>query len=208
MINVVDLGIGNIGSVVKALNHLKHEYEVIDTPEQLSAAQKIILPGVGNFSAAVKKLENTGFKAAITQQVIEEKKPILGICVGMQLLAESGEEGMENNHLSEGLGFIPAVVKKINPTDPSLHIPHMGWNNLEHGQLPLFKGIDQDSCFYFVHSYAMKLNGQHDDIKTASVEYGSDFIAYVNKGHIHGVQFHPEKSQQAGLALLNNFIQT
>lgn len=207
MISIIDLGIGNIGSVVKAINYLKYKHEVIDTPDKLSATQKIILPGVGNFAAASKKLEKTGFKSAIYQKVIKEKKPILGICVGMQLLAECGEEGIDNNQTSPGLGFFPAVVKKINPIDPSLHIPHMGWNNLQYKQLALFKGIDKESCFYFVHSYAMQLKEQSTGIKTAHFNYGGDFIGYVNKDHIHGVQFHPEKSQQVGLALLNNFIQ-
>ncbi|MFT6586816.1 MAG: glutamine amidotransferase [Cognaticolwellia sp.] len=201
MLKIVDLEVGNIGSVIKVVKHLGVDFELITQPEQLIGASKIILPGVGSFTAAAKKLHQSGFAQALNEHVIIKKVPVLGICVGMQLLASIGEEGGQ----SKGLGFINATVKRINSFDGSLIIPHMGWNDIDTNELPIFNNIDNHSCFYFVHSYAMEIS-DNQDIKVAYTNYGENIVAYVNKGHIHGAQFHPEKSQHVGIQFLRNFI--
>ena len=201
MLKIVDLEVGNIGSVIKVIKHLGVDFELITQPEQLIGASKIILPGVGSFTAAAKKIHESGFAKALTESVVINKVPVLGVCVGMQLLASIGEEGGR----SKGLGFINATVKRINSFDGSLIIPHMGWNDIEINELPIFNNIDNGSCFYFVHSYAMTLN-ENENLNVAYTNYGENIVAYVNKGHIHGAQFHPEKSQHVGIQFLRNFI--
>lgn len=201
MLKIVDLEVGNIGSVVKVIKHIGVEFELITLPEQLDGASKIILPGVGSYTAASKKVHESGFAQALNEQVLNNKVPVLGICVGMQLLATSGEEGGE----SKGLGYINGTVKRINSFDNSLIIPHMGWNDINTNEIPIFNNIENNSCFYFVHSYAMKISDT-DNINVAYTNYGEDIVAYINKGNIHGAQFHPEKSQHAGIQFLRNFI--
>jgi imidazole glycerol-phosphate synthase subunit HisH len=201
MLKIVDLEVGNIGSVIKVIKHLGVDFELITEPEQLIGASKIILPGVGSFTAASKKIYESGFAQALTEYVVINKVPVLGICVGMQLLASIGEEGGQ----SKGLGFINAIVKRINSFDSYLIIPHMGWNDIETNELPIFNNIDNGSCFYFVHSYAMTIN-ENENLNVAYTNYGENVLAYVNKGHIHGAQFHPEKSQHVGIQFLRNFI--
>tara|TARA_B110000211_G_scaffold184861_1_gene209655 strand:- start:7448 stop:8062 length:615 start_codon:yes stop_codon:yes gene_type:complete len=202
MLKIVDLEVGNIGSVIKVINHLGVDFELITQPEQLIGASKIILPGVGSFTAASKKMHESGFAQALNEYVVIKKIPVLGICVGMQLLASTGEEGGE----SKGLGYINATVKRINSFDNSLIIPHMGWNDIDTNKFPIFDNIDNHSCFYFVHSYAMTIT-DHENLNVAYTNYGEDIVAYVNKGHIHGAQFHPEKSQYVGIQFLRNFIE-
>lgn len=202
MLKIVDLEVGNIGSVIKAIKHLGVDFELITLPEQLHGASKIILPGVGSFSAAAKKMHDSGFVEALNEYVLKNEIPVLGICVGMQLLACVGEEGGD----SKGLGFIDATIKRINNFNGSLIVPHMGWNDIETNELPIFNNIDNGSCFYFVHSYAMSIS-DHQNIKVAYTNYGENVVAYVNKGHIHGAQFHPEKSQNVGIQFLRNFIE-
>ena len=203
MLKIVDLQVGNIGSVIKAVKHLGANYELITKPEQLDGATKIILPGVGSFTTASEKLFNSGFVEALNQQILTLKVPVLGICVGMQLLANNGVEGGG----AKGLGYIDATVERINSFDGDLIIPHMGWNDVNTKELALFNGIENNSCFYFVHSYAMKItNLQGLDI--AFTDYGEDVVAYVRRDNIHGAQFHPEKSQSVGLQFLRNFIES
>jgi len=202
MLKIVDLQVGNIGSVIRAVKHLGAEYELITLPEQLEGATKIILPGVGNFTAASVKLYASGFVEALNKHVLDIKIPVLGICVGMQLLANEGFEG----NGAKGLGYIDAVVKRINSFDETLIVPHMGWNDVSTKNLSLFQGIEDKSCFYFVHSYAMKILSQ-EELDIAYTDYGEDVVAYVRKNNIHGAQFHPEKSQAVGLQFLRNFIE-
>ena len=202
MLKIVDLQVGNIGSVIKAVKFLGVDYELITTPEQLVGASKIILPGVGSFASASEKMFTSGFNEAFDEQVLTLKVPVLGICVGMQLLANQGVEG--GSH--KGLGYIDASVERINSFDRTLTVPHMGWNDVNSKELPLFDGIENESCFYFVHSYAMEVtNSQGLDI--AFTDYGEDVVAYVRNDNIHGAQFHPEKSQYVGLQFLRNFIE-
>ncbi|WP_028302111.1 imidazole glycerol phosphate synthase subunit HisH [Oceanospirillum beijerinckii] len=200
MVTIVDLGIGNIGSISKVLRYLGVEHEVVTGPDQLAVAEKIILPGVGSFSEGAKRLDETGFRAALLQAVQERGVPLLGICVGMQLLARTGFEGGE----CQGLGLIDGVVSKIDDMGGQLQIPHMGWNDVKLPSLPVFDAIPGLSCFYFVHSYAMLLN---EEVEAAYAYYGQPVLAFVNKNNIYGVQFHPEKSQQAGLTFLRNFVE-
>ncbi|MCG7496845.1 imidazole glycerol phosphate synthase subunit HisH [Vibrio sp. Of7-15] len=202
MLKVIDLKVGNIGSITKAISHLGFDYELVTEPEQLLGASKIILPGVGGFSAASERIFNSGFADALNKYVVEDEIPILGICVGMQLLAKSGDEG----YLSPGLGYIDAVVKKIDSMNNTLIVPHMGWNDVDFGTLRLFNDIEENSCFYFVHSYSMRINDTQD-VNVAYTDYGENIVAYVNKKNVHGTQFHPEKSQSVGLKFIRNFIE-
>lgn len=202
MIKIIDLEIGNIGSVIKVVKHIGVDFELITLPDQLDGASKIILPGVGSFHAAAKRIHHSGFSTVLDEYVLKNQVPVLGICVGMQLLAKLGIEG----GASKGLGYIDATVEKINSFDGTLLIPHMGWNDISLLDMPIFKNIDNNSCFYFVHSYAMKISA-NEDVKVAYTNYGENIVAYVNKGNIHGAQFHPEKSQQVGIQFLRNFIE-
>ena len=202
MLKIIDLQVGNVGSVINAIKHLGMDYELIKKPEQLAGSTKIILPGVGSFKAASDKLYASGFVEALNEHVLTLGVPVLGICVGMQLLANAGVEG----GVSQGLGYIDATVKRINDFGGSLAIPHVGWNDVSSKGLSLFNGIENNSCFYFVHSYSMKIHNQQG-LNIAFTDYGKDVVAYVRKGHIHGAQFHPEKSQLAGLQILRNFIE-
>ena len=203
MLKVIDLKIGNIGSVIKAVKHLETNFELISTPECLEGATGIILPGVGNFSVASERLFASGFADALDEYVCKQSIPFLGICVGMQLLAKSGEEG---GVISSGLGYFDANVKRLNNFSGKLVVPHMGWNDVSSGGNYLFQGVPESECFYFVHSYAMKFNNTQG-VSIAYTDYGENVVAYVNKENIHGAQFHPEKSQAVGLQFLRNFIE-
>jgi glutamine amidotransferase len=198
MIGIVNIGLSNINSVRKALHSLGVPHSIASCPKELKNINKLILPGVGSFKAAAKILVETGFNTKI-RELSSDGVPILGICLGMQLLATNGDEG--GGH--EGLALIEGEVKKIS-TDQ--RVPHIGWNNVkEERQCKLFKNIEDNTDFYFVHSYHfMTKNEQYE---TASTEYGINFTSTVHKDNIYGVQFHPEKSQQAGLQLLRNCCQ-
>ena len=200
MITIVDVQIGNIGSVTRALKFLKCKYLVTDKREDIVSASKLIFPGVGSFSEATQKLEKSGLKETLQEQVLVHKKPILGICLGMQLFAKEGFEGGRN----EGLGFVDASVTLIQAKEKGLRLPHVGWNELSAYNLKLLNGVKDQSCFYFVHSYEMKLNEQIPHVTT---DYGSNVVAMIEKENVYAAQFHPEKSQEAGLKILRNFIE-
>ena len=201
MLKIIDLKVGNIGSVIKAFKFLKAEYEVITEPEQLKGATRILLPGVGSFDIASERLMNSGFVEPLKKIISDGSIPLLGICVGMQLLATVGFEGKE----SLGLGVFNSKVLKLDDMNGSLVIPHMGWNDISTEDMELFVDIPVGSCFYFVHSYAMVFDST-DEVTIAYTSYGNDVVAYVKKGNVHGAQFHPEKSQAPGLQFLRNFI--
>lgn len=198
MITVIDLNIGNIASVGKALNRLNIQYVISDSSRDIESAEKIILPGVGNFFEAVKRIKNLGLADILRERVIDKKIPLLGICLGMQLLADYGDEGGG----AKGLNFINGQIKLLRTDKAKLRLPHIGWNDVNFTDFKLFTGIKNGSCFYFVHSYEMVIQ---EEVRIATSNYGVDFIAALQKGNIMGVQFHPEKSQEAGLCLLNNF---
>jgi glutamine amidotransferase len=198
MISVVNCGIGNIRSVLKAFKRLKVRVQTVSTPSDLSKAKKILLPGVGHFSRAMNRLGKTGFASAIKENVLVKKTPILGICLGMQLMTRYSAEGEV-----EGLQLVNAETIKLS-SDNGIKIPHMGWNVIKPEKKSyLYDEIDPQSQFYFVHSYYVKCNNPEDKLFTTV--YGIDFDSGFQRKHILGVQFHPEKSHEAGLQLLNNF---
>lgn len=199
MITVIDIKIGNVGSVVRALEKLKFPYQVTNDPEVINKSDKIILTGVGSFREASNRIKSSGIYDVVRLKVLNEKTPILGICLGMQLLASGGMEGGE----SEGLGLIKGKVKYLRCSSMNMRLPHVGWNNVHSGELSLFESIPENSHFYFVHSYELILE---EDIPVATCNYGVDFVAALQKDNIMGTQFHPEKSQTAGLALMRNFL--
>ncbi len=203
---LIDYGSGNIHSAFKALQKASEnnaEIEVSNNPKDLNLATHIVLPGVGAFGDCYKGVtEIPGMLDCIKENILVKQKPFLGICVGMQLLADVGYE----NGTHSGFGFIPGEVKKFKEAK-GLKIPHMGWNDIEiKKDEPLFKEIEKNKekqSFYFVHSYYF--DTPSDNI-SATCDYGIKFAASIRKGNIFGVQFHPEKSQESGLKLLANFI--
>lgn len=200
MIAIMDYDAGNIKSVEKALIHLGQEVKITSEAEEILAADKVILPGVGAFGDAMSNLEKRGLDKVI-RQVAEKGTPFLGICLGLQLLFERSDEAPG----VKGLGILPGEILKIPPTE-GLKIPHMGWNSLhlEHDGR-LFKGIEEGAYVYFVHSFYLK--AKEEEIVKASTEYGTHIHASVEKGNVFACQFHPEKSSEVGLKILKNFVE-
>ena len=208
---IIDYGSGNLHSVAKAFERaakdfkIKGEVIVSNKPEDLEKAERVVLPGVGAFKDCMNGLlAIAGLREALQEQVITKGKPILGICVGMQLMATRGLE----HEVTKGLGWIAGDVKPITPSDPTLKIPHMGWNTITpHGQHALLDGVlvgNDGLHAYFVHSYQMLPTLPEDLIATA--DYAGEITAMVGYDNIVGTQFHPEKSQALGLALIANFL--
>lgn len=194
-IAVVDYDVGNLMSVGNALKYLGFSGRITADRADLEGADAIILPGVGAFPDAAEKLHRTGLTDCIRAQ--SAKKPILGICLGMQLLFEKGYEVRE----TPGLGFVPGTVERIQ-TD--LKLPHIGWNSLRFpNPSPLFAGIDEGSYVYFVHSFCGR--AAEEQYVIAATDYGTDVTAAVQNGNVYGTQFHPEKSGEVGLQILRNF---
>lgn len=203
MIAIIDLEIGNVKSVANMLRKVGQDSEIIKTPDKLNNIKKIILPGVGAFDAAMSKLEESGFLEILNKLVLKDEIPILGICLGMQLLANYSEEGMK-----PGLGWIKGKVVKfdVSKFHNSLKVPHMGWNLIKvEKEQPLFVKVPKTMRFYFVHSYHFQCDN-HNDV-SASAKYGYKFCAGVQKHNIMGVQFHPEKSHKFGKQVLKNFAE-
>ncbi|WP_316792531.1 imidazole glycerol phosphate synthase subunit HisH [Pedobacter frigoris] len=192
MIGIVNYGAGNIFSLTSALDRLDLPYGMVNTEADLDKYSHIIIPGVGHAGAAMKKLADTG----LVEPIKALKKPVLGICVGMQLLTDHSEEGD-----AELIGIVPLKTRLFNKNQ-GIKIPHMGWNNIEHKNNLLFEDVKSGSQFYFVHSYFIEYNPTFD---IATAEYGQPFSAAVQKDNFYGVQFHPEKSGAAGESLLKNF---
>lgn len=198
MIGIIDYDAGNIKSVEKALQYLGEQAIVSRDPEVLLKADKVILPGVGSFGAAMNNLHNYGLVPVINR-IVENKTPFLGICLGLQLLFESSEESPG----VEGLGILKGRIVKIPPC-PGLKIPHMGWNSLHlQNNGRLFKGIPQQAYVYFIHSYY--LEAEEPEIVKAVTEYSTCIHASVEKDNVFACQFHPEKSSRYGLKILENF---
>tara|TARA_B110000495_G_C22828146_1_gene483249 strand:- start:191 stop:808 length:618 start_codon:yes stop_codon:yes gene_type:complete len=202
MIGILDYGLGNIRAFYNIYHSLNIPCTVIKKTSELININKIILPGVGSFDFAMQKFNDSGFKNIIEKMVLIDKMPVLGICVGMQMLAKSSDEGN-----IKGLGWIDADVKNLNNLnkDNNLILPHMGWNKINFkSNNPLFNNFKKDSSnFYFLHSYYFKCNNNTDSI--AQTNYGQIFSSAVNADNIYGVQFHPEKSHNNGMDLLYNF---
>ena len=201
MIAIVDYGVGNLFSLQSSLTAIGAEVVVTSDPKILQSADKILLPGVGAFEDAAKKLRESGMDVLL-KALAAAGKPLLGICLGMQLLFEKSYEYGEH----EGLGLIPGTVKSIRDVIPADYkIPHIGWNALHFQQeSPLFSYIKEGDCVYFVHSYYA---ADCDDYVIATAEYGPELTAAVARGNVYGCQFHPEKSGNVGLAILKAFAE-
>lgn len=202
MIGVVDYGMGNLLSVYNALYYIGADVMFCKNPDDLEHVERIVIPGVGAFKDCISKLNSTGFVEALHSHVIKRGKPTMGICLGMQLMGNRSFEGGE----FEGLGWFDADVVKLSPSDPNLRIPNIGWNSVDFDtNCPLFKGIPARSDFYLVHSYYMKVHDVSDVV--ATYDYTYPVTAAVKKNNIFATQFHPEKSQDYGLKILENFIE-
>ena len=200
MIAIIDYDAGNIRSVEKALSYLGEKTVVSRDPDILKSVDKVILPGVGSFGQAMENLHRYELVPVI-RDMIEDGKPFLGICLGLQLLFESSEESPG----AEGLGILKGKILKI-PSSPGLKIPHMGWNSLQlQNNGRLFRNIPQDTYVYFVHSYY--LQAQEPEIVKAVTGYGTEIHASVEKDNVFACQFHPEKSGETGLKILKNFTE-
>jgi len=202
MLVIIDYGLGNLGSIRNMLKKIGAEGTISSNASDIQAAEKLILPGVGNFDQGMKNLEALRLLPALEDKVIQQKTPILGICLGMQLFARKSEEGE-----SRGLGWIDAEVVRFKFVEKESHlkIPHMGWNLVRICQRnPLFEEMYSEPRFYFVHSYYLACTNE-EEVLTQTF-YGYEFASSIKKENIYGVQFHPEKSHKFGMKLLDNFI--
>lgn len=199
MIAIIDYGAGNLSSVKKALDYLGAESEITDDKEKIFSATHIILPGVGSFGDAMMSMQKKGLTEAVKEAAVSGK-PFLGICLGLQLLFESSDESPD----VKGLGILNGKIVTI-PKENGLKVPHIGWNSISLRQKGgIFKDLRDESYFYFVHSYYLK--GADNDAVAATTQYGVEIECAVQKGNLCATQFHPEKSGEAGLKLLKNFI--
>lgn len=204
MITIIDLGIGNIGSVINMIKYVGGDCKVSSSPMEIKSASKLILPGVGSFDKAMNQLRNKQLVDVIVEKATIDKVPLLGICLGMQLLTSSSEEGNEI-----GLDLIPAETlsfkKALKKNLVKERIPHMGWNDVQVKQVnKLTKDLIEFSRFYFVHSYYVKCLHQENSLMTS--HHGFEFNSAIVKDNVYGVQFHPEKSHKYGKKLISNFI--
>lgn len=198
-VGVIDLEIGNIRAIRSSLTVVGADSTVVETPEQIASFSYLLLPGVGSFSEPSKKLFDSGWAEAL-HAAANRGQPILGICLGMQLLGLSSSEGGE----SAGLGLITGRTSLL-PRSESARIPHVGWNSVhQRREHPIYEGIPNHTDFYFSHSFAMKLNESAEMLGTTT--HGEEFTSVVGRGTTLGIQFHPERSQRAGLRLLLNFV--
>ena len=201
-IHIIDYGMGNLGSVKMAVRHLGFEAKICKSPKALEKADKIILPGVGSFSEAMEELKKNAWVSSIREQVIEKRKPLLGICLGMQLLASYGEEGRK----TFGLNLIKGKVTHLSNLGCTEKIPHVGWNDTHmKNKSKLFSNIGSGNDFFYIHSYAFEAE---NPVNISSVVfYEKEITASIENQNIFGTQFHPEKSSKVGLKLLRNFLE-
>ena len=200
MITIIDYGMGNLGSVKNMFRRIGVRSEISGNKDEIAKAAKLLLPGVGAFDAAMDRIAESGLREVLDDKVLNEKVPTLGICLGMQLLTRSSEEGVK-----PGLNWLPAKSLKFKfPPDSPLKIPHMGWNRVyEKRPSPLIKDLPEEPRFYFVHSYYVQCDDENDVLTTT--HHGQDFHSIVQRGNVFGAQFHPEKSHKYGMKLLENF---
>ena len=197
---IINYGMGNLASVKNALDHLNIEARIISEPGDLHKVDKIVLPGVGAFGMAMQNLDRSGFSDAIRELVLVKQKPIIGLCLGMQLLLDSSTE----HGVHKGLGIVGGKVLFFGDAVSGLTVPHIGWNDVQYpDDTILFRGLEPAPDYYFVHSYYCLLDDQ--DHVAGTTTYGIPFHSSIANGHIFGCQFHPEKSQRCGLTLLKNF---
>jgi glutamine amidotransferase len=203
MIGVIDYGLGNVQAFLDIYKRLNISAIAVKESADLLACDRFILPGVGAFDWAMESLENSGMRPVLEKLVLQDKRPFLGVCVGMQMLANRSDEGV-----LKGLAWIPGDIQKFDEAhfDRLPHLPHMGWNDLiiKPNKHPVLKNINSGDHFYFANSYHFQCQNENNEL--AHAEYGSKLCAIVSKENIFGVQFHPEKSGEAGLKILKNFL--
>lgn len=203
MITIVDYGSGNIEAIANIYKRLNIPYQISPSVELLEHSEKLILPGVGAFDKTMHQLNESGLRAKLDELVIEKKIPVLGVCVGMQIMSYKSEEG----HLS-GLGWIEGEVKKIDTTKftHKPHVPHMGWNTIsDRIKHPILNNLEKEKGFYFLHSFYFSCHSEKNILCTTT--YGNEFASGVFSDNIFGMQFHPEKSHSNGIQLLKNFAE-
>ncbi|MDE5493012.1 imidazole glycerol phosphate synthase subunit HisH [Elizabethkingia meningoseptica] len=201
MITLIDYGVGNINAFVNVYKRVDVPVKIAKTKEGLLDAQKLILPGVGHFDHAMSQLNNSGMRETLDELVLDKKIPVIGICVGMQMMANNSDEGK-----MDGLKWIDATVKKFDEAKIKqvTRLPHMGWNDVKPiKDLDLFKGLEKDAIFYFLHTYYFDCNNREDIM--AITDYGGEFASAAHHENKYGIQFHPEKSHSYGEILLHNF---
>jgi glutamine amidotransferase len=200
MITIIDYNCGNVGSIKNMVRKIGYDAEITNDLEKIANADKLILPGVGHFDYCIQQLHEAGLVPILNKKVLEDKTPILGVCVGIQLMSKSSEEGIE-----KGLGWFDAQTVKFKQQEFNLKLPHMNWNEVKFDEnSKLFKGMYEEARFYFVHSYHLTTQTEKI-IVWGNYEY--DFVAGIEKDNIIGVQFHPEKSHKFGMQLYRNFIE-
>jgi imidazole glycerol-phosphate synthase subunit HisH len=203
VITVVNYGLGNVQAIANIYRRLNIPVLVAETADQLERAEKVILPGVGAFDWAMSRLEGSGMRPCLDDLVLHQKRPVLGICVGMQMMADRSDEGQR-----PGLGWIEGEVVRFDESSfvQRTHLPHMGWNDTTpHRRDCLFRGLDGKPEFYFLHSYCFRPKNLDDIL--ASTMYNGSFTSAVRCGNVYGTQFHPEKSHRSGIRLLKNFAE-
>ena len=199
MITVIDYGMGNLGSVINMFKKIGVVSKITSDLEDIKTATKLLLPGVGSFDKAMQRINDSGIKEVLDYKVLKEETPVLGICLGMQLLTNNSEEGIE-----KGLGYINASTKKFSFQDKKMKVPHMGWNLVEKSTSSLLTtNFEEESRFYFVHSYYVEVEKQENSILKTT--YGLEFDSAIQHKNVYGAQFHPEKSHKFGMKLLDNF---
>jgi imidazole glycerol-phosphate synthase subunit HisH len=199
MITIIDYGMGNLGSVLNMFKKIGVASKITSELEEIKTATRLLLPGVGSFDKAIQKINTSGIKEVLDQKVLVEETPIMGICLGMQLLTNSSEEGIE-----KGLGYINASAKKFSFQDNKMKIPHMGWNLVHKStKSKLTAEFIHESRFYFVHSYYVEVENQENSI--LKTNYGLEFDSAIQHKNVFGAQFHPEKSHKFGMKLFENF---
>lgn len=200
-VTIVDYGLGNVQAFLNVFNRLNIPASTASTATELTGAERIILPGVGAFDHAMERLEASGMRATLDDLVLAKRVPVLGVCVGMQIMAHGSAEGTR-----AGLGWVDARVQSFGTWQPTarLPVPHMGWNDVTpRTAAPLFTGLESAARFYFLHSFFFECSRQEDILGMS--HYGADFASAVQRENVHGVQFHPEKSHHFGTQLLRNF---
>jgi glutamine amidotransferase len=203
MIAIIDYGLGNVQAFANIYKELGVPFLVARTADDLRNATRAILPGVGAFDQAMKRLQESGMRSPLDDMALRRRQPVIGVCVGMQILMGSSEEGR-----LPGLGWIDGEVVRFSdvPGADPMHVPHMGWNNVAPcADQRLFQGLEADARFYFLHSYYVRC--RHAEDALATTQYGGQFVSAVRRANIYGVQFHPEKSHGYGIQLLKNFAE-
>tara|TARA_B100000780_G_C20934985_1_gene372777 strand:- start:88 stop:696 length:609 start_codon:yes stop_codon:yes gene_type:complete len=199
MITIVDYGMGNLGSVFNMFKKIGAASKITSDLEEIKSATKLLLPGVGSFDKAMQRINDSGIKKVLDYKVLTEQTPILGICLGMQLLTNGSEEGKE-----KGLAYIKSNTKKFSFQDKKLKVPHMGWNLVKKATPSLLtQDIEEESRFYFVHTYYVEVMHQKNSI--LKTNYGLEFDSAIQHKNVYGTQFHPEKSHKFGMKILKNF---